>query len=81
MKNFKNRPRFEDVLEYSPLAREIETWFEDCEKELKRKLNLAEQEKKRLKVEEPENRVAWSFWDGYARAIKEMLGEIEDNAK
>ena len=76
--NLKNRPKFEE-LEYSALTwgkvKETIEWFEGFEKELREKLAKAEQEKKRLKVEEPENRVAWNFWDDYARAIKEILGD------
>ena len=54
---------------------DVEVWFVGFEKGLRERLAEAEQEKKRLKVEEPENRIAWNFLDSHVKAIKEMLGD------
>ena len=42
-----------------------------------KKLKEAIGEKERIKREEPDNRIAWNWWDGYSTAIKEIMIELE----
>ena len=62
-------------------ARELWVRLKDVEEQLNRlKCEFLRRQVRaeRLKEEEPENR---SFWDGYVRAIKEMLGDSYERAR
>ena len=44
---------------------------------LKQLLQKAENEKERIKIEEPDNRIAWNYWAGYSKAILEIMELIK----
>ena len=73
--NLKNRPKTCFEQELCVADGDLAKWFEGFEKQETERLQKAKTEMIRLGREEPENRMEWYFWNGYAQAKKEILGE------